>query len=100
MTTTKVKVASDKAHYLDVQTRELLTSVQRKNNSALRWFLISWTILFILAVFGLYKQVEIANSNKAYIDCIAKLFTTPTPKGSLHKVITDPGGNCNIKGQN
>lgn len=92
-----IEAATDKAHAIDAETRSVLDSVTKKNANAVRWFVISWTILFAVGVFGIYKQNQIANQNKLHIDCIVKLFTTPLPIGARGRAITNPSTTCNIQ---
>lgn len=99
MTKSKVKVASEHVKVLDEETQTLLDSVRNKNRKALTWFVVCWTILFLLAVGGIYKQTQIANQSKDHIDCIVKLFSTPTPQGSRTKFISDAYTTCNIRFQ-
>lgn len=96
MTDTKVKIASDKAHYLDQETRDVLRAVTNKNNKAIRWFIVSWTILLVVGVAGIYQQNRIASKNQKHIDCIVKLFTTPLPPTAHARAITNPSTTCNI----
>lgn len=93
----KVDAASNKAYTLDRETQALIASIRNKNSKAIKWFIASWTILLIIGVFGIYKQNEIANSNKQHIDCIVKLLATPQKAGTSHKFITDASQTCNIK---
>lgn len=99
MTDTLVTKAAKKASVLDEETQALLHSVRRKNSKALIWFVVCWTILFLLAVVGIYKQTQIANQSKNHIDCIVKLFSTPTPKDTRTKFISNAYTTCNIKFQ-
>lgn len=92
--------ASDKAHAIDEATQSLIKSIETKDRRLRVWFVVSWTILLLIGIVGIYKQNQIANQNKQHIDCIVKLFVTPTPPNTLHKVIIDPEGQCEIKGQN
>lgn len=93
----KADLASSKAYTLDKETQELLASVRNKNTKALRWFVASWTILFIVGVAGIFYQNEIANANKQHIDCIVKLFTTPLPANDRARSIANPSTSCDIK---
>lgn len=88
--------AADRAHSLDESSQQLLSSIKRKDNLFRIWFSLTWTILLILAIFGLYKQNEIANANKQHIDCIVKYFVTPLPPGKTHKLISDASNACHI----
>lgn len=97
MTKSKVVVASEKAHTLDKETQAVLTSVRSKNNRAILWFIVSWTILFVLAVGGLFYQNHIAAQNKQHIDCIIKDLATPLPQGSRSKYIENLSTDCNIR---
>lgn len=97
MLTEKTNQAADRAHALDYETRAVLTAVTKKNTNAVRWFVISWTILFAVGVFGIYKQNQIASQNKKHIDCIVKLFTTPLPTTAHSRAISDSSGSCTIK---
>lgn len=97
MTPNKVERASDKAYTLDKETQKLLTSVRNKNTKAIRWFIVSWTLLFVVGVTGILYQNDIARSNKQHIDCIVKLFTTPLPAGARARSISNPSTTCNIK---
>lgn len=99
MTKSKVDKASEHATALNDETQALLHSVRSKNSKALIWFIVCWTILFALAVFGIFKQTQIASESKDHIDCIVKLFSTPTPQGSRTKFISDAYTTCNIKFQ-
>lgn len=93
----KVKKAADKAHYLDQETRATLTAVRKKNSKAVTWFIISWTILLLVGLGGIYQQNRIANQNKKHIDCIVKLLASPLPIGARARVLTNPSTTCNIK---
>lgn len=97
--TTKIQAdaKAGEAHTLNAATQDLIASVERKNNKAVRWFIISWTILFALGVFGIYKQNQIASANKKHIDCIVKLFTTPLPSTAHSRQIINPSTTCSIK---
>lgn len=99
MTKSEVDKASEHATTLNDETQALLHSVRSKNSKALKWFIICWTILFLLAVGGIWKQNQIANQSKNHIDCIVKLFTTPLPQGSRTKFISNAYTSCNIKFQ-
>lgn len=99
MTKSRVDKASEHAKNLDDETQALLHSVRSKNSKAVKWFVICWTILFMLAVFGIFKQTQIANQSKDHIDCIVKLFSTPTPKDSRTKFISNAYTTCNIRFQ-
>lgn len=99
MTKNKIDKASEQVRVLDEETQALLHSVRSKNSKAVRWFVVCWTILFLLAVVGIYKQTQIANQSKDHIDCIVKLFSTPIPKDSRTKFISDAYTTCNIKFQ-
>lgn len=92
----KVQQAADKAHTIDSATRELLTSVKKKNNKAVLWFVVCWSILLIVGVVGIYTQAEIAQKNQKHIDCIVKLFTTPLPSTAKSRTISNPSTTCNI----
>lgn len=96
MTETKVKKAADKAHYLDEQTRQVLTNVRKKNSKAVTWFIVSWTILLVLGIGGIVQQNRIANQNKKHIDCVVKLFTVPLPIGARSRTLSNPSTTCNI----
>lgn len=96
---TKVDKAAQYAHTLDEETQATLNSVRSKNNKAIKWFVISWTILFLLAVGGIIKQTQIANQSKNHLDCIVKLFTTPLPKDQRSRTISNPNTTCNINFQ-
>lgn len=97
MTANKVQDMASKAHVIDDQTQALMESVRQKNNKAMTWFAISWTILFALAVFGLYYQNHLASQNKQHIDCIIKDLATPQKKGTQHKYIDRLSTDCSIK---
>lgn len=99
MTKSRVDKASEHAKALDEETQALLHSVRSKNNKAVKWFVISWTILFLLAVGGIIKQTQIANQSKNHLDCIVKLFTTPIPKDQRSRTISNPNTTCNINFQ-
>ena len=93
----KEEIASTKASVLDEETQALLHSVRNRNTMAIRWFVISWTILFGLAVFGIYYQNKLAAENKQHIDCIIKDLATPQKPGTTTKYITDLSTECNIQ---
>lgn len=98
MTESKLNKSTAKAHALDEATQELIHSIRKNDNRLRTWILVSWTVLLLVGVFGIYKQNEIANANKAHIDCIVKLFTTPQPPGATsHRVIVNPDAACKIK---
>lgn len=99
MTKSKVDKASEHATTLNDETQALLHSVRSKNNKALKWFIVCWTILFLLAVGGIWKQNQIANQSKNHLDCIVKLFTTPIPKDQRSRTISNPNTTCNIQFQ-
>lgn len=96
-TKAEVDRAALKANVLDKETNDLLESVAAKNYNAIKWFIISWSILFALAVFGIYYQNKLATQNKAHIDCIIKDLATPLPSGSQHKYIQILSDECHIK---
>lgn len=96
MTETKVKQAQDKAHYLDKETRQVLSNVKHKSSKAVAWFIVSWSILLLVGVGGIVKQNQIANQNKNHIDCIVKLLASPLPKGARARVLNNPSTTCNI----
>lgn len=100
MTESNMVKSATKAHTLDEATQALINSIKRKDARFRVWFMITWTLLLVIGIFGIYKQNQIANANKQHIDCIVKLFTTPTPHGSAHKVIVNPNTACKIQGQN
>lgn len=100
MTKSKVQIASERVKALDTETQNLLSDVRSKNSKALRWFAASWTILFILAVGGLYYQNKLATQSKSHIDCIIKDLSTPQAPGTTHKYIdyqTRLSADCKIK---
>lgn len=92
-----VDKASEKTRILDTATQELLRSTRKKNSLAVTSFVVCWSILLIVGIFGIFKQNEIANQNKTHIDCIVKLLATPQKPGTTHKFITDASQTCNIK---
>lgn len=95
--TPAIEKASDKANYLDQETRALLGHIKKTNNKAIMWFILSWSVLLIIGVAGIYRQNQIAVENKQHIDCIVKLFTTPLPPNARSRSITNPTTTCNIK---
>lgn len=97
MIPSKVQTASNKADVLDKETQAVLSHVRRSNTKALRWFTVCWTILLLLGIFGIYKQVEIGVHSQQHIDCIVKLLATPQKPGTTHKFISDASETCNIK---
>lgn len=94
-TKTRAEVAGDKARVLDEHTNHLLESVKKKNNKALAWFIVSWSVLFVLGVVGIFYQNRLATQNKNHIDCIVKLLATPSSPGQSRH-ITDLS-TCKIK---
>lgn len=94
---TKIKEAAKKAHYLDDETQALLQSVKKKNNKAVAWFVICWSVLLVVGVGGICIQVAISDQNKKHIDCIVKLFTTPLPSSARSRAIENPSTTCNIR---
>lgn len=98
MTKPKVKQAADKAHAIDEATQETLGNVAKKNNLAIRWFIICWTILLLVGVSGIVYQNEIARANKSHIDCIVKLLATPTTSGQTRHIVNL--ASCQIKVSN
>lgn len=99
MTKSRVDKASEHANTLDTETQALLHSVRSKNNKAVKWFIVSWTILFLLAVGGILRQTQIASQSKNHLDCIVKLFATPLPKDQRSRTISNPDTTCNINFQ-
>lgn len=97
MTKTKVQRASEHVKALDEETQNLLSDVRSKNSKALRWFAVSWTILFVLAIVGLYYQNRLATENTQHINCIIKDLATPQKPGTQHKYIANLQTDCNIK---
>lgn len=97
MSPSKLNAAANKAHVLDDATQKLLGDVKRKNNRATRWFVISWTVLLLVGIGGIFYQNYIANANKRHIDCIVKLLASPLPAGARARVLTNPSTTCNIK---
>lgn len=95
MTKNKVQMASAHVKALDEETQTLISDVRAKNSKALRWFFVSWTILFILAITGLYQQNRLASQNKSHIDCIVKLLATPASSGQTRHIANL--STCQIK---
>lgn len=83
-------------HVLDQATQALITSIEIKDARFRRYLLVFWTLLFLIAIVGIYNQNALANKSKQHIDCIVKLLASPDRQS---KVITDPYGSCNIKFQ-
>lgn len=100
MTETRVARKARQVHTLDEVTQDLLKSIRKNDNRFRMWFLVSWTVLLIVGVFGIYHQNQIASANQKHIDCIVKLFTTPLPPEARSRVIVNPATTCDIKGQN
>lgn len=96
MPSSKVNVARDTAHAIDSETQAVLDNVKKKNTRAVTWFIVSWTLLFVLGVAGIYRQNQIATANKKHIDCIVKLFTTPLPTNAHSRTLSNPSTTCNI----
>lgn len=99
-----IEKKSNQAHVLNDATQDLLHSVKKKNNKAVGWFIISWTLLFVVAIItlifvlrGINRQNYLAEQNTDHIDCIIKTLSTPIPKGSEHRVIEYLSGECHIK---
>lgn len=86
--TNKTKLAQKKEEIsaLDAATNQLLHSIRRKDTWFRRMFVVTWTILFAVGIFGIYKQNQIASANKQHIDCIIKLFTTPSAPGQVRHI--------------
>lgn len=81
---------------MDKATQALITSIEIKDARFRRYLLVFWTLLFLIAVVGIYNQNVLANKSKQHIDCIVKLLASPNRQ---NQVITDPYGSCNIKFQ-
>lgn len=100
MTQNKVQQASDKAHFLDEETQAVFASVKNNFNKTFIWFVVSWTSLLVIGVYGIYDQIHIFTQSKQHIDCIIKDLSTPQKPGTTHKYI-DPRSSltrdCNIK---
>lgn len=96
MTQTKVAIASRKAHVLDAETQAVLASVKHKNGLAIGAFIVCWSALLLVGIIGIYRQNQIAQTNKEHIDCIVKLLATPIPADKQHKIITDATNSCGI----
>lgn len=94
---TKLAQASNRAHVLDEATQALIQRIEHKDRRFRRWFIISWTVLLIIGIAGIYRQNEIAIENQKHIDCIVKLFTTPLPTSAHSRQISNPSTSCNIK---
>lgn len=100
MTTGKAQKATQYAHTLDEETQATLDRVRTKNNKAIGWFIVSWTILLLLALFGIYYQNRLATQSKNHIDCIIKDLSTPLPAGAKARYIdyqTRLSADCRIK---
>lgn len=95
MTKSKVTQASEKVRVLDKETQDTLQAVRSKNTKAVIFFIISWSVLLCVGIYGIYRQNVLAEKNQAHIDCIIKLFATPTKPGQSRH-ITDLA-TCNIK---
>lgn len=93
----KVQKATDYAHALDDETQAVLVAVRSKNSKAIKWFVVSWTVLFALAVFGIYYQNHLATQNKQHIDCIIKDLATPLKPGTRAKYIENLSTDCKIR---
>ena len=90
------QIVKQDTHVLDQATQALITSIEIKDARFRRYLLVFWTLLFLVAVVGIYNQNVLANKSKQHVDCIVKLLTSSDRNS---KVITDPNGNCNIKFQ-
>lgn len=95
ITKAEVKRADLKAKVLDKETTDTLNNVAHKNSLAVRWFVICWTILFVVGVVGIVYQNQIARSNKSHIDCIVKLLATPASSGQTRHIANL--STCQIK---
>lgn len=95
----KVTRASEHARAIDEETQALLSSVKNRNSRAIGWFIVSWTILFILSLVGLYYQNHLASQNKQHIDCIIKDLSTPQQPGKTKYIDYRSvlSSDCNIK---
>lgn len=94
---TSADKAADKAHVLDEATQALIQSIEAKDRRFRRWFILSWTVLLVIGIAGIYRQNDIASQNQKHIDCIVKLFTTPLPASAHSRQIANPSTSCNIK---
>lgn len=93
MTQSKVIEKSRQAHELNDVTESILKDIRTKDIKFRTSLILTLIVLLGLGVFGIYKQNEIANQNKAHIDCIVKLFTSPT---RATEVITNSTSTCDI----
>lgn len=93
MTENKATQKSREANELNQATESILSDIRRKDIKFRTWLIITLTVLLGLAVFGVYRQNQIANQNKAHIDCIVKLFTSTD---RANKIITSTANACDV----
>lgn len=79
--------AASKAHVLDAETQKVINSIKSKNTKSIIAFVICWSVLLIVGILGIYRQNQIANQNKQHIDCIIKLFITPSAPGQTRHIV-------------
>lgn len=91
----KIEQKQEEIQHLDTATQAIIKRLN-KNDQRLRFSaLLAISLLMVVGVFGIYKQNQIANKNKEHIDCIIKLFTTPTSSGQTRRIIDLE--SCQIK---
>ncbi len=93
----KVLDAAERAHIIN-ETIQSTLHRQEKNDRRFRfWSYATLSIILCVGIGGIYYQNHIANQNKQHLDCIVKLFATPTPPFARTKFIQDASNKCNIK---
>lgn len=99
MSKTILEKKSKEIKVLDEATRELLAGIEYKDRRRRFWSTVAFVALLVAILLSILYQFRIATQSKNHIDCIVKLFSTPTPKDSRTKFISDAYTTCNIKFQ-
>ncbi len=89
--------AAERAHVINETIQRTLHLQEQKDRRFRFWGYFSLTIVLIVGVLGIYQQNNIASQNKQHLDCIVKLFATPTPPFARTKFIQNASTQCNIK---
>lgn len=99
MSTTILEKKSKEVKVLDETTKELLASIEHKDSRRRFWSTVAFVALLVAILLSILYQFRLATQSKNHIDCIVKLFSTPIPKDSRTKFISDAYTTCNIRFQ-
>lgn len=92
---TEIQEKSKQLEVLDKSTQDLIHKISLTNQRVAKVGFSCLVLLFVIGIFGIYQQNQLASANKNHIDCIVKLFTTPVKPGQARYI--QGLNSCNIK---